>query len=74
MSVDDWVDFDNYWDFEESEHDEDRYEQHGPSVKTCHHCGQEDLIWGRRKGKWRLFDGEQIHVCPNDPAKDFADA
>lgn len=63
MAVDDWVDFDDYWD---SDVDWDEWGcQFGPprQNKTCNHCGKGNLHWARVNGKWRLADGDNLHVC-----------
>ena len=30
---------------------------------TCKHCNEENLVWMNVDGKWRLGDGEEVHVC-----------
>lgn len=39
------------------------------SVKVCRCCGEKGLHWGRFAGKWRLFKGSGIHICPAVPLK-----
>jgi hypothetical protein len=41
-----------------------------PSDKVCRYCGEGGLRWENIKGKWRLFDGNEIHRCPVNPLKD----
>lgn len=41
--------------------DDDRY---APWVKTCRHCYTTGLLWGQHQGRWRLYDGNELHVCP----------
>lgn len=38
--------------------------------KTCRCCGTRGLVWGQHKGKWRLFEGQKIHKCLQNPLKD----
>lgn len=35
--------------------------------KTCRCCGTNGLKWGNVGGKWRLFDGDELHHCPVNP-------
>ena len=32
----------------------------------CRYCGKEDLFWGKHKGKWRLYDEYDLHICNFD--------
>ncbi len=36
-------------------------------LKTCRCCGKSGLTWGSHKGKWLLFDGNDLHACPVNP-------
>ena len=36
-------------------------------LKICRCCGKSDLQWGQFKGKWLLFDGDELHDCPIHP-------
>ena len=38
--------------------------------KTCRCCGISFLTWGVYEGKWRLFEGKKLHVCPVNPLLD----
>lgn len=38
-----------------------------PKSVTCRCCGQVGLRWEQVKTKWRLFDGDKLHVCPVNP-------
>ncbi len=40
------------------------------SNKTCRCCGASGLSWGRLKGKWRLYAGDELHRCPYVPIKE----
>lgn len=35
--------------------------------RTCRHCGQTGLLWGKINSKFRLFDKQQVHKCPIKP-------
>jgi len=48
--------------------DENGYEPY-PRAKTCRCCGQTGLEWSSVDGKFRLFDGDSIHVCPVNPLR-----
>lgn len=37
------------------------------SCRCCHKLG---LKWGKYEGKWRLFEGDSLHVCPVNPLKE----
>ena len=41
-----------------------------PASKTCRCCGRRGLQWGQHQGKWRLFEGQKLHNCPQNPLKD----
>ena len=49
--------------------DNEGYEPHSrrTSVTTCRCCGKSNLSWKQVAGKWRLFDGQQLHDCPVNP-------
>lgn len=34
------------------------------SSKSCRYCGKTGLTWGRNDDSWRLFDGGEVHSCP----------
>lgn len=34
---------------------------------TCKCCGREGLSWKEVKGKWRMFNGPGMHMCPVKP-------
>jgi len=53
--------------------DERGYKYHAGrrlSTKTCKCCGQTGLTWDSYNGKWRLFDGGSLHVCPVNPLRE----
>lgn len=70
MSVDDYVDFDPYWD---GFYDEPEYVLSGSIEypKKCNRCDVGGLYWCRDgSGKWILVDiNDNPHVC--DFSKDF---
>ena len=35
----------------------------GMRTKTCRYCGTTGLTWKNTNDGWRLFDGDEIHVC-----------
>jgi hypothetical protein len=37
------------------------YDTHTP--KTCKYCGKQDLYWDIFNGKWKLFEGDEVHHC-----------
>lgn len=39
------------------------------SPKTCRCCGKKGLRWGQYNGKWRLFEGGELHACPVNPLR-----
>lgn len=43
---------------------------HSGSTKKelkCRCCGSASVKWGQHEGKWRLFDGDSLHICPVNP-------
>ena len=42
----------------------------GCITKICRCCGESGLQWGVHSGKWRLFNGSNLHVCPKNPLND----
>jgi len=50
---------------------DDEGEDYTPRVKTCRSCRATNLEWGRRAGRWALFDSAgNLHVCrPKDVFK-----
>lgn len=47
-----------------------RRRRSAPIIKTCHHCGEDDLRWQNVKGGgWRLHtrDGK-LHICKRGTA------
>jgi hypothetical protein len=36
---------------------------YSPRRKMCRHCGMANLTWGKYNGKWRLFNGSELHSC-----------
>jgi len=39
----------------------------GVVSRTCRCCGKGGLRWVKDGDRWRLYDGESIHVCPVNP-------
>lgn len=39
--------------------------------RTCRCCGKTGLRWGKSGDKWRLFDGPNIHMCPENPLNEI---
>jgi len=37
--------------------------------KTCKYCNKKGLYWGKHDGKFRLFDGINVHSCSNGRKK-----
>ncbi len=31
--------------------------------KVCKYCGVGGLTWGTFKNKWRLYKGNELHIC-----------
>lgn len=36
----------------------------------CRCCGSKNVSWTRDGRKWRLFEGDSLHVCPVNPLKE----
>jgi hypothetical protein len=36
----------------------------------CRHCGSKNVSWARDGRKWRLFEGDCMHVCTVNPLKE----
>lgn len=34
-----------------------------PRTTFCKYCGAWGLRWGNHTGKWKLYSGDQLHVC-----------
>ena len=60
-----WADFEADFDDDRDDYLCDTYLSGGcsPRRKTCRHCGMSNLTWGMHNGKWRLFDGNNLHTC-----------
>ena len=35
--------------------------------KTCKFCHMNNLYWGLSNNKWRLFEGDSVHICKVNP-------
>jgi hypothetical protein len=36
--------------------------ENGPPTQ-CRYCEKDNLFWKKHEEKWRLFDGETLHIC-----------
>ena len=53
---------------DDMDHMDDNY-QYTVADKRCRCCGEGGLRWGQVDGKFRLFKGEKLHMCPVNPLR-----
>lgn len=60
-----WLDWDEKNEFHFGKHEDGD----GPPLYsiTCRCCRKHGLSWGKVGSKFRLFENNQIHVCPVNP-------
>lgn len=34
---------------------------------VCKFCNKKNLNWKKQNDKWRMFEGDKLHVCPVNP-------
>ena len=49
----------------------EEWEQRDEEYITCRRCGTGWLRWGKHEGSWRLFDDDELHVCPAATVEEF---